>query len=136
MNNNLPYNSFLNGISSLIQILQNGMLNDFSKLNFNTNIAENNNEYIITAELPGFNKDDINISINGNYLTISANRKEETYYQNGFMISKGVTYRTYSRTFYVENINQSGINGIFNNGILMLKLPKSSVKASKLYLLK
>lgn len=128
-----PLNT-MDSIRSMLDILWNGLGKDLSNINFNTNIDENSNEYIITAELPNFNKEDININLNGSNLTINAARREETYYRNGGFISRGMTYRNYTRTFYVENINQSGINGSFNNGILKLLLPK--LKNSKLYLLK
>ena len=42
---------------------------------FKTDITENEKEYVLEAELPGFKKEDIKVDIDNNYLTVSAERK-------------------------------------------------------------
>ena len=55
------------------------MLADFKSCgNFKTDIKETPEEYVVHAELPGVNKEDINIDYNNNYLTISATKNTDS----------------------------------------------------------
>ena len=44
---------------------------------FKTDIKDNGNEYLLEADLPGFKKEDIDVNLENNYLTIKAERKVE-----------------------------------------------------------
>ena len=99
---------------------------------FKTDITENEKEYILEAELPGFKKEDINIDIDNNYLTISAERKYENTEKDkkGRLIRQERYSGSMSRSFYVgEDITQDEIKAKFENGVLKIDIPKKEPKA-------
>lgn len=95
-----------------------------------TDIIENDNAFILQAELPGFSKEDIQINIEGEYLTLSAQHKEENDEKDdkGNFVKRERYYGTYSRTFNVNNIDADHISASYNNGVLELTLPKMQAK--------
>jgi len=108
----------------------------FGKLNsgfshFRTDILDKGDKYLLQAELPGFNKKDIKIDINDNYLTISAEHneeKEETQENNPNFIRRERKFGSFSRSFDISDIDTPNIKAVYNNGILELELPKTSPK--------
>ncbi len=93
---------------------------------FKTDISDNGKEYILEADLPGFNKEDIDININNNVLTIKAERHSE--YEEKDKKNKYVrcerSYGSYSRQFDVSNIDSEHIKAKYDKGVLKLTLPK------------
>lgn len=93
-------------------------------------ISEKENEYILEAELPGINKEDINIEINDKALTISANRDENIEEKKDNYLRKERRRSSISRTFSMDNVLSDKITAKYENGILTLVLPKNEeVKA-------
>ena len=95
-----------------------------------TDIRENENGYIIDIDLPGFSKENINLSLKNGYLEISAkvehnndeNNEEKFVHRERF-------YGECSRSFYVgEDITEEDINAEFKNGILKIEVPKKEEK--------
>ncbi len=87
-------------------------------------IKENEHEYILEAELPGVNKDEINIELNNTTLTVSVERNEEVKEERENYIRQERRYGSMARSFYVENVKEDDIKADYNNGILSIKLPK------------
>jgi len=90
------------------------------------NIAENENEITVTAEIPGMDKSDLDVSLSGEVLTINGKKKidHEEKTENFHRVER--SYGSYSRSFTLPcEVRQDQINANFNNGILTLKLPKS-----------
>ena len=112
----------------------NGFFNDefFSPMSFgfgnnqkfNADIRETQNEYLVSAELPGVKKEDINLEYRDNTLIISAHRNEEISQEKDNYIRRERTYGKISRAFHVENIDRSQISAKFENGELQIILPK------------
>ena len=101
---------------------------------FKTDIKDTPEKYIIHAELPGFNKEDINISYKNNYLTISAVRKEEHSEHDdktNKFIRKEIETGEVTRNFYFDNISDESIHAKYDNGILTVELPKKEPTAEK-----
>jgi HSP20 family protein len=93
---------------------------------FRTDIKDIGNAYLLEADLPGFNKDEIKIDINENYLTINAERSSESEEKDdkGRFIRRERSYGSFSRSFDVSNVNIDNIKAEYNNGVLKLNLPK------------
>jgi HSP20 family protein len=91
---------------------------------FHTDIKDDGDYYVIEAELPGFEKDDIVVEYSNNYLMISAKRKAITKIEEENYIRQERTFGNFVRHFYVEDIDDNAIEAIFKNGILTLKCPK------------
>ena len=93
---------------------------------FKTDISDNGSEYLLEADMPGFKKEDINLDINGDTLTISAVRRsdrEEKDKKNNY-IRRERSYGEYSRQFDVSGVDTAKIKAKYDNGILKLTMPK------------
>ena len=95
-----------------------------------TDIRDEGEKYVMEAELPGFDKDDISLDINGNCLSIKAEHKTENEEKDnaGNYIRKERSYGSYQRSFDISNVNQEGINAEYKNGILVIDLPKKQAE--------
>lgn len=93
---------------------------------FKTDIRENDNEYILEAEIPGFNKEDIHAEVKDDCLTISAKHEEnkEEKDNNGHYIRRERSYGSYVRRFDVSAVKTDEITAAYQNGVLTLVLPK------------
>ena len=91
-----------------------------------TDIKEKKDRYIIEMDLPGYEKDNINLSLKDGYLEVTAEvTKEEKNDEDERFVHKERYYGHCSRSFYVgEQINENEISAEFKNGILMICVPK------------
>ncbi len=94
-------------------------------------IKENEHNYIVEAELPGIKKDEINVDIDENVLTISVKRNEETKEEKENYIRRERQFSSMTRSFAVENIVPEKATAKFENGILSINLPKKEEKGYK-----
>lgn len=89
------------------------------------NIIEKTDQYYIELAVPGMDKADFNVKLDGKILTISAEKKTETATENVKMIRKEFGYKSFKRSFTLdEKIDASNISAKYENGILTLELPK------------
>lgn len=95
----------------------------------NTDIIESDKGYSLEIELPGFEKEDISISLENNYLTISAKRSTSQDKDQKFLHKE--RHISFKRSFYVESIKEDDINASYKNGILSIFLPKETDESSK-----
>lgn len=99
---------------------------------FRTDVIDQDDNYLLQAELPGFKKEDINIDLKNDLLTISASHKEEKdEEEKNKYIRKERYYTSYSRSFRVNNIEAEDIDASYNNGILEVRLPKKDAEAKE-----
>lgn len=90
-----------------------------------TDIKELEGEYEIAVDLPGYSKEDINLEISNGYLNITAKKNETNEEKHGKYLHKERFYGECSRNFYIgEDINEESIKAKFNNGTLILSIPK------------
>ena len=91
-----------------------------------TDIRETKDKYIIDIDLPGFSKENINLSLNKGYIEISAKvDKEDNSGEDEKYVRKERFYGECSRSFYVgEDITEEDIQAEFKNGILKIEVPK------------
>jgi len=87
-------------------------------------VKENAEEFVVEADIPGANKDQINLEIDENKLTISVDRQEEKEDKNGNYIRKERRYSSITRSFAVDNIVPEKATAKFENGVLRITLPK------------
>ena len=90
-----------------------------------TDVKELSDKYEIKIDLPGYEKENINLSLNNGYLEISAkmdkedNEEEEKYVRRERFVGEC------SRSFYVgDDITEEDIDAEFKNGILKIEIPK------------
>ncbi len=93
--------------------------------NFSTDVIEKDGNYILQAELPGFNKEDINIDLKNDILTITAAHSEEKKEEDDQKyLRRERRTSSYSRSFKVQNIKAEDISASYRNGILEVTFPK------------
>jgi HSP20 family molecular chaperone IbpA len=90
-----------------------------------TDIKETKDGYIIDIDLPGFTKENIDLSLNNGYLNISAKCDKNNNEDNERYIRQERFYGECSRSFYVgDEIKEENIKAEFKNGILKIDVPK------------
>ena len=98
-----------------------------------TDIRDEGDKFVMEAELPGFNKEDINIDLTDEMLTLSAEHKTESEEKdkNGKYIRRERSCGSYTRSFDLSGIDSSAVTAEYKNGILTLALPKKQNEAPK-----
>ncbi len=95
-----------------------------------TDIKENENDYELDLALPGYSKDEIKVSLENGYLTVSAAKREKEEDKKRYLrreISENI-----SRSYYVgDDVTQEQIKAKFLNGILTLTVPKAQPQQEK-----
>jgi len=95
-------------------------------------VSENEKEYTIVAELPGLKKEDIHVNVENGYLKILGEKKseEKTEGKNYHQIER--KYGKFERSFRLPKLVKSGeIKAKYENGVLMLSIPKSEQTVAK-----
>ena len=87
-------------------------------------IKEKPTEYIVEAELPGVNKEQIVVEFRDNTLTISAQQNEEINEEKPDYVRRERRQGSISRSFYVENVDGEKIAAEYKDGLLTVTLPK------------
>ena len=96
------------------------------------NVKETKDAYQLEVVAPGFEKNDFNVNLEKNILTISAEKKTEFGNKDEKQILKEYNYHSFKRSFTVdEKVDAEKIEAKYVNGVLTLNLPrKEEVKAS------
>jgi HSP20 family protein len=93
---------------------------------FKTDIKENDDSYVIMAELPGVAKEDIKLNIEDGTLTIKAERKTEEKQEKDNYIRREMRYGSFERSFSVDGIKTDDVKAVHKNGVLEVTLPKET----------
>ncbi|MEO8962331.1 MAG: Hsp20/alpha crystallin family protein [Ginsengibacter sp.] len=93
------------------------------------NIIETNDDYQLELNVAGRKKEDFKITVDKNILTVSFEKKEdnleENKEQNKKFVKKEFVIQSFKRSFTIdEKINADAIDAKYENGILLLSLPK------------
>lgn len=131
-NNNHPINTY-NPFRELEEFERNFFSNPFgsffgttSLAEFKTDVTDEGDHYLLEADLPGFDKKDIQLDVNGDTLTVHAERrsKVEEKDKKDKIVRVERSYGAYSRSFDISGVDADGIKAKYDNGVLMLTLPK------------
>ncbi len=89
------------------------------------NINETKDAYSIDLAAPGLEKADFNLKLDGNLLTISAEKKQENASEDAKSIRKEFSHKSFKRSFTLDDkIDAASISAKYENGILKVTLPK------------
>ena len=90
-----------------------------------TDIKETKDKYMLEIDLPGFEKENISISLENGYLNIEAKVTKKEKSNEERIVRQERFYGECSRSFYVgEEVTEKDISAEFKNGILRIELPK------------
>lgn len=89
------------------------------------NIRETDTTYEVELSAPGKSKQDFNIDLDENVLTISSEQKSESNADEGRFTRREFSYTSFRRAFTLpETVNEDQISASYENGILRITLPK------------
>ncbi len=96
-------------------------------------VKEDDSAYTVHAEIPGVNKEDIHVAIDGNQVSLSAEIKKEKEVKEGEKVLRSERfYGKVSRAFSVAHeLDESQSHAQYHDGILELKLAKKAVTQAK-----
>lgn len=126
--NNLPSRSF----GGFMEEFLNKSLAEFRGFgNFfshqNVNIKETDSTFELEVAAPGLKKEDLNVNLDNNLLTISAESKSEHQENKDQYAFQEFNYSSFRRSFQLpDNIDQNAINAKHENGVLTIVLPKKT----------
>lgn len=91
-----------------------------------TDIRETPGEYILEAEIPGFRKEDIEVTWRDGHLTIRARKSYSENQDEPNYVHQERAYGELSRSFSVDHIQPEKIRAEYQDGVLKVSLPKTS----------
>ena len=99
-------------------------------------ISESDSNYCLELDLPGINKEDIDIKLDNNMIIIKGEKKLDNEYKNSNFHTRERFYGTFCRTLALPtNIKDEEVETTFKNGVLNIQIPKvqaTSVKHIKI----
>lgn len=115
------------------------LFDDFFKVSkkniLRSDIEENENEYLINIDIPGFSKENISLDFEDGYLNVTAVNQASKKEEGVKYLHRERFYGKVSRTFYIgKTIKEDEIKASFENGVLKVKLPKEEIKETKKFI--
>lgn len=94
-------------------------------------VDETDDDFVITADLPGVRKEDVNIEVNGRNLIIRAERHRDETKETRHRHFTTRYFGSYERSIYLpDNVDKDEISASFHNGVLEVHMPKTEVEQS------
>ena len=97
----------------------------FDHLTPRIDVVERDEEIVVRAEVPGIKKDDLDVSVTENTVTIRGSKKEESKEEKDEYYRCEIAQGDFSRTVTLPgNVDTDKVSASFDDGMLELKLPK------------
>ncbi len=121
-----PYRSVFNPFRELERMEKEMFSGNGVGTAFRTDVRDTEDAFLIEAELPGFAKEDIQVDVEKDTLTIRAERKRnsEEKDKEGNLIHSERYYGVFERSFRFEAVDSDAIAASYTDGVLRLTLPK------------
>ncbi|KTG10720.1 heat-shock protein Hsp20 [Haloprofundus marisrubri] len=88
-------------------------------------VADEDDEYVVTADMPGFEKEDIDLSLSGRTLTVSGSREMARDDDSSEYLRRERRSESVSRTIRLpEDVREDDTHATYSNGVLTVHLPK------------
>ena len=96
-------------------------------------VAEKNGTYLVTAELPGVKKEDINVTVDGAQVTLAAEvKREKEATEHDRLLHTERSFGKVTRTFTLpQELDEAKVEAKFRDGVLELALPKKAAAQRK-----
>ena len=91
-------------------------------------VAEKNGTYLVTAELPGVKREDINVTVDGAQVTLAAEvKREKEATEHDRLLHTERSFGKVTRTFTLpQELDEAKVEAKFRDGVLELALPKKA----------
>lgn len=97
-------------------------------------ISETDKDYVVKADLPEVKKEDISIALENGVLTVTGERKMEKESEQEKVHRMESFYGSFSRSFALpDNVDQDNIKARCKDGVLRIRIPKSTVEKKKVH---
>ena len=141
MNNLISYDPFVDtGIDELFRGFFKPVRLEGTKtpVTIKMDVTENDKGYLVHAEIPGVKRDDINVDIDGNQVTITAEVKREWEKKDGDKVLRSERYfgNVYRSFTLPHELDESMSEAKFADGVLELKLVRRTPIAGKKLMVK
>ena len=95
-------------------------------------IFDDGNSFVLSAELPGVSREDLDIDVKDNRLTIKGEKKLENSTEKEGYLRVERSYGLFERSFFLDdNIDRENIKADYKDGVLRLTLPRKQDEPSK-----
>jgi HSP20 family protein len=128
-------NPFYSLQRSINQVFDNFLFEGFGRSPFSLltsfsprlDVSETDKEFHITAELPGMDEKDVEISLSDNFLTLKGEKKDENQQKRKDYYRMERSYGMFERTIPIpEGIDSNKVEASFKKGLLTVTLPKTA----------
>lgn len=97
-------------------------------LAFKMNVEETDDAYVVSAELPGVQRDQIDVELNEGRLSVSVDKKESDEEKNKNYVHKETSEWSATRGVFLKDAAVSGLSAKLDNGVLTINVPKQQEK--------
>lgn len=127
----IPFERHDDNLFNVFDNFERGFFGNNSISAFRTDIRDEGDKFVLEAELPGFQKEDIHLGLKDGILTISASHNEtnDEKDKKGNYIRRERRYGSFTRSFDVSGIQEDQISAAYKDGVLELDLPKAQPAA-------
>ena len=130
MSSMIPYAFRRNNLASPVSLFDDDFFRPFFgapavRENFRVSVRDAADHYELEAELPGVQRDQLNVDVENGVLTISAEWKQESNSNDGYVMNER-RYGKMQRSFNIDGVDESAITAAYTDGILRLNLPKKA----------
>lgn len=95
-------------------------------------LSEDKANYIMKFDMPGVRKEDVKVEVDGNYLTVTAERREEKRSEDRKNRYSEINYGSYQRSCALPaSVDDKKVDAKFDNGVLTLTIPKTEETKAK-----
>ena len=100
---------------------------------FRVDVTENENAYRLHAEIPGVKKDEIQITVDGDTVAITAEVKNEKDAKNGDRVLRSERYygKVYRAFTLGQSVDETSTSAKYADGVLEVTLPKKAAVQAK-----
>ncbi|MDR1262204.1 MAG: Hsp20/alpha crystallin family protein [Oscillospiraceae bacterium] len=98
---------------------------------FQVDVRDDGDKYVMEAELPGLKQEDIELTVDNDVLTISAQRKNERREEKENYLYCERRSGRFQRSFTLDGVNQDQINAKYQDGVLTLLMPKTAPEQAR-----
>ena len=118
-----------NGLDVFDEVFMDPFFSEKENKIMKTDIKEKDGNYVLEVDVPGYNKENIQIELHEGYITVTATHNEEKEDKNSKYLKRERFTGMCSRNYYVgENVKEEDVKANFKNGILTITFPKEPEK--------